>query len=342
MAIRRRAAVSAATAGLLLLVSGAVAWTARAAGESLGSSLLHVTGSQVEFGVCLSPGDALPARLTGTYTVSRAGVPVTTVDWSDPEPSAVLVDVTPCPAHAWAFAVDGLLAGATYTIDIAVTLAPRMEQEDPDDAFAPRWVVDPSRSEVSLSTQLVVTAMDPPGDGGEDAGGGGPAPTASPHATPSGQPSATPTASPSASPSASGSTPVIIAHPAAFGPRQLAQLSPEEVASIAPATFGRLPAATVAALRPAQAAELTAQQAAAIRPSRASALRPRAVAALSPSAVTALSPDALAAMRTVQLRALTAAQVRALTPAQVRALSPSQRAQLGAARARSGNPDAAR
>lgn len=293
---------------------------ASAAGESLGVSLYSVGGSQVQFSICLTEGSALPARLAGTYTVSGGGGTIGPVDWSDADPSAVLIHTEPCPSAFITIAVSDLLPSTTYTINVHADLAPKVENDDGD------FVDDTSRSTVSLDASLVTATA--AGSSAEDGSGGDGSDTTGSTGSTGGS-------------TGTGSTdgavaPVVISNPSNFTAAQLAALTPAQVATITAATFGQLPPATFRALTASQAAALTVAQASSIRPARAAALRPAtvagltatSVAAMRPAAIKFLSPQAIKAMTRAQLRALTARQIDALRPLQLAELTAGEKALL--------------
>lgn len=299
-----------------LLVAGPVG----ASGESFGVTSERIDEASFDVGFCLTAGTTLPARVTGTFTVSQGSGTVLSGSWWTSTPTQVLMGTDACPAPMAVVTVTGLAPSTAYTVAAQIVLTPVVEGEDGE------FTADGSRSTVTLdaSTSITTSAQPPDVPDGED----GPTPSASPSPTgtrPTTGPS-TPGTTPTPQPS--GVAPVVISRPEAFPPARLAALSPAQVATIRPLTFGQLPAETVRALRPAQAAALTPGQVSALRPGRAAALTPRALAAVEPESLARLRPAAVAALTDAQLRALTRAQVRALTPKQRAALSPDQRALL--------------
>jgi hypothetical protein len=300
-----------------LLVAGPVG----AAGESFGVSSERIDEASFDVGFCLTAGTTLPARVTGSFTVSQGAGTVVSGSWWTSTPTQVLMGTDACPAPMAVVTVTGLAPSTAYSVSAQIVLTPVVEGDDGE------FTADGSRSTVTLdaSTSITTSAQPPDVPDGED----GPAPSASPSPTgtrPTTGPSAPPGTTPTPQPS--GVAPVVISRPEAFPPARLAALSPAQVATIRPLTFGQLPAETIRALRPAQAAALTPGQVSALRPGRAAALTPRALAAVEPSSLARLRPIAVAALSDAQLRALTRAQVRALTPAQRAALSADQRALL--------------
>ena len=298
---------------------------ASAAGESLGVSLYSADGHQIQFSVCLTAGDALPARLNATYSVS--GVPGS-VDWSEPDPESILLGTEPCPNAFVTFAVNDLTPSTSYTIAVHAELVPKVEDDDGN------FVDDTSRSTVILDSSLVASTTDgispDDGTGGDDSAGGGDSTDGG--ANPGSPGGSTGGGTPSGGGSTGGAVaPVVISNPAIFTSTQLLALTPAQVATIAPSAFGQLPPATFKALTAPQAAALTVEQASSIRAARAAELRPSAVAALTPDAVAAMRPSAIKFLSPAAVKAMTFAQLRALTPRQVAALRPLQLAELTAA-----------
>ncbi len=320
----RRALVIASISGLGLGAALISPTPAHAADASIGVSLYSVGGAQIQFSICLNEGDALPARVNGTYTVTGGAGTVGPVDWSDADPTSILIGTEPCPSSLVTIAVDDLLPSTSYTINVHVNLVPKTE--DDDDNF----VDDTSRSTVSLDASLVASTTDGTSpDNGPGAGESGGETGTTDGSTDAGTGGTSPG---NAGTSTGGAvTPVVISNPAAFTSSQFSALTPAQVATIAPSAFGQLPPATFKAMTATQAAAITVEQASSIRAARAAELRPSAVAALTPNAIAAMRPSAIKFLTPAAVGAMTTAQLRALTPRQIAALRPLQIAELTAA-----------
>ena len=319
----RAVLVIASASSLAVTATILVAPSASAQVASLGVTQYSVGGTQVQFSICLTADyegsdQALPARLEGTYTVSLGGSVIRTTDWSNPDPTAVLLYTESCPSVFVTLAVDDLQLSQTYTIAVSATLSPKVENDDGD------YVADTSRSTITLSRSLTASTTDGLTAGGESGGSGG--------STSGGSTGGTSGSGSSDGGSTGGATPgtaeVVIEDPARFTVPQLSALTPEQVATIDAATFGQLPPRIFAALTPEQAATLTLAQASSIRPARAAELRPDTVAALPPATIAAMRPAAIKSLSLDAIKAMTRAQLRALTPRQIAALRPLQLAEL--------------
>ena len=333
----RAVLVIASASSLAVTATILVAPSASAQVASLGVTQYRVGGTQVQFSICLTADyegsdQALPARLEGTYTVSLGGSVIRTTDWSNPDPTAVLLYTESCPSVFVTLAVDDLQLSQTYTIAVSATLSPKVENDDGD------YVADTSRSTITLSRSLTASTTDGLTAGGESGGSGGSTSggstggTSGSGSTSGGSTGGTSGSGSSDGGSTGGATPgtaeVVIEDPARFTVPQLSALTPEQVATIDAATFGQLPPRIFAALTPEQAATLTLAQASSIRPARAAELRPDTVAALPPATIAAMRPAAIKSLSLDAIKAMTRAQLRALTPRQIAALRPLQLAEL--------------
>ena len=319
-----------------LLVAGVPgAATAKADTGDISLSVLRVTTSEIHVSVCLSSAalDQLPFNPVIAYDVTSSAGTVASATWSYEDPEAALVNTNPCPAEFVSFAIECLAPGTAYTFTANATFTPRLSDD--------LGTTDPDRPVRTSTASVSATTRGSSGPGGcapDDGGGSGDSGSTGSGSSPEGVTVTPSTGVTSDAPSTNGASeaPVIIEHPEAFRPAQLAALSPQQVAMIEPQVFGQLPPVTFTALKPAQAAALTPEQASAIRPARAARLSPptvrslsvAAIEALRPAAVKFLSPEAVGAMTTTQLRALTLRQVAALRPKQLAALSVAERALL--------------
>jgi hypothetical protein len=340
MVTSRGRRVGTAALGAIVL-SGALlvaAPASQAAGEAFTVTVLVAGDTQVQFDVCFTQGTSLPARITGTYTVSGGGA-THSGNWWSTDPDLILVGTEACPGSIASVAVEGLQMSSTYTISASITADPVVEDDEGN------FVADGSRSAVSLSSSTTATTTNgsaapgpdtpceedcepTPGGGASDGGGsgttgggaaGGGSGTAGSGSTGVGS---------SGGANGGGTSATVIPLPQVLRPSQMDALTPAEVGGIRPAAFARIPVATFTAISPLQAERITPAQAAVIGPERARAMTPSAVASLAPAAVAELPPASVARLSIRQVAALTAAQLRALTPRQIAALTPQQLAAL--------------
>lgn len=323
----------AALAGIAVVGALVVAPPVSADTDVLGLTVTHIGQQSLFVDVCLNTTSTLPATVEMTFTVSAGGTVVSTDAWDGGSPGTIFMEAPACPASFTQFATTDLTPETAYTVRVAATLTPMVEDESFELAPAPGTY--PAYSE---TIDLVVSTL--PGDAADTGGSSGGATgsdsgSASPPSN-SGGGSTTAAGAGGGSPSTAGAsepaaTPVVIRDPGSFQPSQFSALSPRQVATITPSVFGLLSPGVFAALTPAQAAELAPAQASAIRPARAARLTAGAVAALNPESVATLRPSAVASLPAAAVRAMTPAQLRALTLRQIAALQPAQLARLTAA-----------
>lgn len=332
---------SAAAIGAALMTAAAgigLAAPAHADAGDISASVVRADESEIHVSVCLTAVDALPATLEFGYSVSSDGGTLASGRLGDDDPSAVTLLARPCPRPFTSFALEGLTPATTYTIDVTVTMTPRVTgaPDDPADVIP----VDTARPVRTDAVRLVVSTVGSPAvpvtatDPDPEPGGGPGSPGQTPATASDPIGGTTPAEEPPAA--ASSADEVIVVAPQELNAAALATLSPTGIASIPPASFGLLSASELRVLTPGQAARITPAQAATIRPLNAAGIRPVSVAAMTPSAVRALRPAAVRAMAPavvgrmtkVQLRALTARQAAALRPRQLAVLTPVERALL--------------
>jgi hypothetical protein len=321
----------AALAGIAVAGALVVAPPVSADADLLRLTVAHLGQQSLFVDVCLNTTSTLPATVELTYTVSTGGSVTSTDAWDGGGPGTIIMEAPACPASLTQFATTDLAPGTSYTVQVAATLTPMVE--DTNFELAPAPDTYPA---YSAAIDLTVSTL--PGDAADSGGGGGgggdPGSGGGSASPPSGSGGGSTTAGAGGTtPGSTGSpaptaTPVIIRDPGTFSPSQLAGLSPRQVATIAPPAFGLLSPTVFAALTGPQAAELTPAQASAIRPARAARLTPGAVASLDAAAVAAMRPAAVASLSAAAVRAMSPAQLSALTPRQVAALRPDQLARL--------------
>jgi hypothetical protein len=320
----------AALAGIAVAGTLVVAPPVSADADLLELTVTHLGQQSLFVDVCFNTTSTLPATVELTYTVSTGGTVAATEAWDGGGPGTIIMEAPACPASLTQFATTDLAPGTAYTLQVAATLTPMVEDEDFELAPAPGTY--PAYSE---TIDLVVSTL--PGDAADSGGGGGGDTGSGGSALPpsgSGGGGAPAAIGAGGTTQATGGTseptaaPVLIRDPGSFLPSQLSALSPRQVATITPSAFGLLSPSVFAALTPAQAAELTPAQTSAIRPARAARLAAGAIAALNPESVATLRPSTVASLSAAAVRAMTPAQLSALTPRQVAALRPEQLARL--------------
>ncbi|MHB1066751.1 MAG: hypothetical protein ACYC2Z_04885, partial [Candidatus Nanopelagicales bacterium] len=127
-----RAALGGAAAALVTAAMVVVAPPSHAAGESLGVEITVIGDSQLQFGVCLTSGDSLPARLTGSYTVTQGGSTVASGNWWTTDSNVTLIGTESCPSPMAGASIGGLALATGYTVTVNATLDPRIETSDGD------------------------------------------------------------------------------------------------------------------------------------------------------------------------------------------------------------------